>query len=281
MTSGSAGDSGPRFAFGANWNRFLSTVDETRIAEAQGSLREMLDVGDLQSVSFLDIGSGSGLFSLAARRLGARVTSFDFDADSVECTEALKSRYFPGDASWRIERGSVLDSEYMRSLATFDVVYSWGVLHHTGAMWSALQNAMDRVGTDGKLFIAIYNDQGWKSRIWWRIKSTYNRLPSSLRGPFVTLINGLAAVGVAARGAARLRLIAAISPFFSDRRERGMSAKYDMVDWVGGFPYEFANFEILKDHVEAHGFDLVNAKRTTSWGCNEFVFRRRPVAPHS
>ncbi|HYY59119.1 MAG TPA: class I SAM-dependent methyltransferase, partial [Pyrinomonadaceae bacterium] len=130
-----------RFEFGRNWRRFLSTLDEERILEAERSLRLMLEAETLDGKSFLDIGSGSGLFSLAARRLGARVHSFDYDAESVACAQELKQRFFAGDADWTIERGSVLDSDYVKRLGQFDIVYSWGVLHHTGAMWRALENA--------------------------------------------------------------------------------------------------------------------------------------------
>jgi len=135
-----------RFQFGKNWGRFLEVLDDERIAEAERSLVEMLEVRDLRGRSFLDVGSGSGLFSLAARRLGAtRVHSFDYDADSVACTRELKRRYYANDADWTIEQGSVLDPTYLQPLGTFDIVYSWGVLHHTGDMWRALGNVTDLV----------------------------------------------------------------------------------------------------------------------------------------
>ena len=152
--------SGERFEFGKNWAAFLSVLDDERIATAEDSLKEMLECEDLQGKKFLDIGSGSGLFSLAARRLGATVHSFDFDPNSFACTQELRRRYFPGDADWRIEQGSALDSKYLESLGKFDIVYSWGVLHHTGEMWKALENATLPVGAGGKLFVAIYNDTG-------------------------------------------------------------------------------------------------------------------------
>src|ERR1035438_5515350 len=132
---------GERFAFGENWWRFLSILDERRIAQAEDSLRGMLGVSDLQGKTFLDIGCGSGLFSLAARRLGACVHCFDYDPQSVACAQELRRRYFPEDTDWRIEEGSALDGNYLAGLGSFDVVYSWGVLHHTGAMWQALDNA--------------------------------------------------------------------------------------------------------------------------------------------
>ena len=124
-----------RFQFGENWSRFLSLVDEDRIAEAAARLSELL--GDISGKSFLDVGSGSGIHSLAALRLGAsRVLSFDYDSKSVACTAELKRRFAPM-ANWQIEAGSALDEQYLRSLGPFDIVYAWGVLHHTGAMWKS------------------------------------------------------------------------------------------------------------------------------------------------
>src|SRR5229473_3051952 len=117
---------GERFAFGENWARFLALLDDQRIKDAEESLQSKLGVENLAGKSFLDVGSGSGLFSLAARRLGARVHSFDYDPRSVACTGELKRRYFPDDGRWVVETGSALDADYLRSIGKFDIVYSWG-----------------------------------------------------------------------------------------------------------------------------------------------------------
>ncbi len=87
-------ESGNRFEFGKNWSAFLAHLSEDRILKAEQSLREMLEVETLTGKTFLDIGSGSGLFSLAARRLGAKVFSFDFDSNSYACTKELRAKIF-------------------------------------------------------------------------------------------------------------------------------------------------------------------------------------------
>lgn len=263
---------GQRFEFGKNWRKFLALVDNERIAQAETSLKGSLEVDTLAGRSFLDIGSGSGLLSLAARRLGARVTSFDYDPHAVGCTAELRRRYVPEDAKWTIQEGSVLDRTFMTSLGRFDIVYSWGVLHHTGSMWQALDNATLPVAPGGLLFISIYNDQGRASHRWRQIKRLYNRLPHALR----FLVLWPAAVRL--RGPDTIRDILHGTPFKSWRqykRQRGMSAWTDVVDWVGGYPFEVAKPEAIFELYRRKGFVLEKLKTCGGGlGCNEFVFRR-------
>jgi 2-polyprenyl-3-methyl-5-hydroxy-6-metoxy-1,4-benzoquinol methylase len=267
---------GERFEFGANWSRFLAVLDERRIATAEESLRRMLEVADLRGRSFLDIGSGSGLFSLAARRLGARVHSFDYDPQSVACTRELRRRYFADDADWTIEEGSALDEDYVRALGTFDVVYSWGVLHHTGAMWPALTNAALPVAAGGKLFVAIYNDTGTQARRWLWIKRTYNRLPRLLRMPFALAVSAPEEGKTALRALLKGRPLDYVRTWTNyGKGDRGMSHWRDIVDWVGGYPYEVAAPEEIFDFYKARGFTLTKLKcGGVGLGCNEFVFER-------
>lgn len=265
---------GDRFAFGENWRRFLANLDENRITRAEESLRRMLEVSDLQGKSFLDIGCGSGLFSLAARRMGARVHSFDYDPQSVACARYLRERYFPDDPDWDVEEGSALENAYLAGLGSYDVVYSWGVLHHTGAMWQALESTVPLVRSGGKLYIAIYNDQGKISDRWRAVKRTYNSLPAGLR--FLVTIPSL----VHLYWRRTLKDILRMRPFETWRnegKERGMSPWRDLIDWVGGYPFEVAKPEAILDFYNQRGFIL---KRLVtcggSLGCNEFVFLRMP-----
>lgn len=263
-----------RFAFGDNWARFLTVLDDDRIEEAERSLREMLQVERLDGKRLLDIGSGSGLFSLAARRLGATVHSFDYDPQSVACTAELRRRYFPDDTHWVVEQGSALDAAYLEPLGSFDIVYSWGVLHHTGAMWLGLENAISRVAAGGQLFIAIYNDQGFKSRMWWLVKWLYNRLPRPLNSIYAYSRGLLANTLNIIKYTLLLKPMVAIAPLLNHRRKRGMSVMHDLVDWMGGFPYGFATYDLLERYLNRRGFKLVEGRVATSLGCHEQVFQR-------
>jgi 2-polyprenyl-3-methyl-5-hydroxy-6-metoxy-1,4-benzoquinol methylase len=264
--------SGTRFAFGANWKSFVDLVDDTRIEAACRSLTEALNVSDLSNRTFLDIGCGSGLFSLAAHRLGASVRSFDFDPDSVAATAGLRRQLAP-DSDWTIDQGSILDERYVARLGSFDVVYSWGVLHHTGDLWRAVEIAARLVKPGGMLFVSIYNDQGFASRQWRRVKRRYNASGWMTRellvaASFVYLhrhrpVN--AVLGLRRRSTESERPV----------RVRGMSAKHDLVDWVGGYPFEVGKPEEVFGLVHPLGFELRHLKTCGGGlGCNEFVFER-------
>jgi 2-polyprenyl-6-hydroxyphenyl methylase/3-demethylubiquinone-9 3-methyltransferase len=273
-------NAGNRFAFGENWAQFLMVLDDDRIRQAEQSLCDMLNVKVLQGKRFLDIGSGSGLFSLAARRLGAVVHSFDYDPQSVACTNELKQRYFPDDPDWKVEHGSVLDRAYLESLGQWEVVYSWGVLHHTGNLSQAIENVSTLPCKGGILYLAIYNDQGRASRFWLKVKKTYNRLPRGLRW----LV--LWPVAVRLWGPTTIRDLVTGRPFhrwrnYSALSLRGMSAGRDLVDWTGGLPFEVATPEQIFDFFRERGFRLERLKTCAGGhGCNEFVFRRPDPSPH-
>jgi 2-polyprenyl-3-methyl-5-hydroxy-6-metoxy-1,4-benzoquinol methylase len=264
-----------RFEFGRNWERFLKILDETRILEAEKSLKEMLGMEHLNDKRFLDIGSGSGLFSLAAKRLGAIVHSFDYDPLSVACSEELKRRYFQDDPRWTIGQGDVLNANYLKSLGRFDVVYSWGVLHHTGNLWRALGNITPLVNGGGKLLISIYNDQGASSLRWASLKKLYNHSPKLIRSMIILGVGGYWEIRSALVRLMRCKNPLPLKDWAMRKRDRGMSVWHDLVDWVGGFPFEVAKPEEVFDFCRKKGFQLVKLKTCGGGiGCNEYVFVR-------
>lgn len=275
-----------RFAFGENWSRFLRLVDDRRIEDAEASLKQLLRLDTLEGMSFLDAGSGSGLFSLAARNLGARVRSFDYDADSVACTTEMRRRYADGDASWIVERGSLLDEAYLASLDQFDVVYCWGVAHHTGEMRRALHNLSDRVAPEGRLAISLYNDEGGRSRAWTVVKRIYQRLPRPLRPIYACGIWLWQTLRRAIRSTFKsLALLAALRDptepwriWLAEKSERGMSPWHDLIDWVGGWPFEVAAPDDIFRFYRDRGFLLEELKLCRGYGCNEYLFVRSPAS---
>ena len=232
----------------------------------------MLGFDDLTGKNFLDIGSGSGLSSLAARNKGAKVTSFDFDETSVWCTAELKKRFFKDDEDWVVEQGSVLDRDFLVSFGGQDIVYSWGVLHHTGRMWSAIDNSLTCVKSNGVFFIAVYNDQGFKSHAWWLVKSFYNNLPKFLKKPFAYTMGSSLQLVTILKYTIKLEPMTVVRPMLNYKKSRGMSMFTDVVDWYGGFPFEFAKYNYLVDYIENKGFKLIKGKEYASLGCHELSF---------
>lgn len=229
-------------------------------------------LGELSGKTFLDVGCGSGIQSLAAHRLGAKVVSFDYDFEAVAVAMELKARFAP-DADWEIMRGDALDRSFIDSLGVFEVVYSWGGLHHTGAMWEGLDNVVRAVGPSGRLFVALYNDQGRASRVWRGVKRTYNQLPSFLR--FMILIPAF----VRLWGPTVIRDFVRGQPMRTWRSyaERGMSAWRDFIDWVGGYPYEVARPRRVIEYCLERGLRLERQNLTEGLGCNEFLFSSSPA----
>ncbi|GJL84783.1 MAG: SAM-dependent methyltransferase [Micavibrio sp.] len=267
-----------RFAFGKNWQSYLERVNDARIEKAVQSLRDMLAVETLKGKRFLDIGCGSGLFSLAAQRLGAEVTSFDYDLDSVEATSSMKNVHAPDAKNWTVQQGDVLDDDFVQGLGEFDVVYSWGVLHHTGQMWPAIEKAIARVAPGGKFFIALYNDQGGNSRRWKVIKKLYVHSPSWLK-----MVVVWAVILYFELRYALVRLLRFKNPFpdwKKDEQEqlRGMSMWHDYVDWVGGYPFEVAKPDEVFSFCKTRRLELEKLITVVnSHGCNEYVFSRKNI----
>lgn len=257
-----AGADQSHFDFGENWLSYSRNVlQKDRIEEATRSTRELLGRNDLNGLSFFDVGCGSGLFSITALQLGAvRVVGIDINPRSVEAARYNAARFLPADAHVQFSVADILEES---PSGTFDVVYSWGVLHHTGKMWKAIENAMKCVRPGGAFALAIYN-RHWSSPAWVMIKRMYNVSPGWLRKILIAVFYPLI---YAAK--------AILTGDFSLKTPRGMDFYHDVIDWVGGYPYEYASINEITAFCSERGFTLLKCRPTIFLlGNNEYVFTR-------
>lgn len=255
------------FSFGDNWRRFLETINSEAIDRAFRAMTDFTQLTDLRGETFLDFGCGSGLSSLIAHRLGAqRIVSVDIDPRSVQTTEILRSRFAQDNSNWQVVKGSILDEGFASSLGEFSFVYSWGVLHHTGNLWGAVEEAARHVAPGGRLHLALYNKNKHAGK-WLRLKQIYNTSPAI--GKWM-MLSGYASYAVTRT------LLSGRNPWAeASQRPRGMSLWRDIEDWLGGLPYEPCKPEEVVHFLEPRGFELRRLSTVSSHGCNEFLFQRR------
>ena len=264
------------FAFGENWADYARSIDALRLQEAVKGLLKLAEAADWQGRSVLDLGCGSGLHSLAALQLGvAAVHAIDIDPKSVATTRALLSEH-QAEGPWRCETASVFALPAACQQA-YDIVYSWGVLHHTGAMMGALRLAAQGVKPGGLFIFALYR----KTRLCalWRLeKRWYSQASARAQARARRLYMGLAGWRLALRGDRLER--------FKEHYQssRGMNFEHDVHDWLGGYPYESISPPQVEALMQKLGFEQVRRfVRPGSWGwggsgCDEYVYRRRRSA---
>lgn len=263
------------FSFWKNWQHFLTWLDDAKVEAAKKYLIEFLGWEDkIIGKTVIDFGSGSGLMSLGYALIGAKkILSIDIDDASIACTEYLRKKFGISEEIWEIRKWSVLDTEFVASLGQFDIVYSWGVIHHSGDMWKGLENIISLTTKGSYLYIAIYNESNvlleWTSPFWVKAKRLYSAskiLRPVMKFVYTTyLILGLLAYGK--------------NPisYIRDYREnalRGMDFFVDIEDWLGGYPYEYATYEAMSDFYTQKGFTLIKWTRVRSIACNEFLFQK-------
>ncbi len=253
----------PIFDFGQNWAAFSELITAERIEQAQASLVNLLGTTDLNGKTFLDIGCGSGLFSIAAACLGARVTGIDLDPISVATSQKNAQKWLDDHTTVSFSAASILNPDHLALLDPdlFDVVYSWGVLHHTGNMTLALKNAVKFIKPRGTLVISIYN-RHFTSPIWVPIKKFFNWLPEWGQRGLIGLFTPIIFIAKF--------LVTGKNPLKMHRH--GMDFRHNVIDWLGGYPYEYASvseMEAVLTNLGAEKIRVIPAQVPT--GCNEFV----------
>jgi 2-polyprenyl-3-methyl-5-hydroxy-6-metoxy-1,4-benzoquinol methylase len=265
-----------QFDFGENWLDYSKrALTPERIDQAKADLRAVTEGIKLDNKRFLDIGFGQGLTLLNAASMGAKVTGCD---SNPKCTQALELTRAQindlQDIEVKIVVGSILNEKIVSQIrqvggddtGRFDIVHSWGVLHHTGNMAQAIDIAASLVNSDGYLILALYN-RHWSSTLWHFIKRSYCCSPKWIQ---LLLIWGIYPVIWVAK-----LLVTGRNPF---RQQRGMDFFYNVVDWVGGYPYEYACVDEVHALLEKLGFQEIRVITTeVPTGCNEFVYRRNQM----
>lgn len=262
-----------QFDFGENWREFSDhALTPDKIRQAAEDFASFMARGavDVRGSSFLDIGFGQGLTLLGSAATGAKVVGCDINPKCAQVLQ-LNRKHFPGVDVREIPVlvGSILDPEIVESLRKeapengYDVVHSWGVLHHTGRMWQAIEIAASLVRPGGTLFLALYN-RHWTSPAWAAIKRFYAWAPGWLQK---SMVGVLYPVILAAKW-----VVTGTNPMVMDR---GMNFYYNVVDWVGGYPYEYASRAEVTRYLEGRNFTLrVSTPAVVPTGCNEYVFIR-------
>ena len=252
------------FSFGENWQDYLKAITPDDIDKAKRDIEEWLGADYVAGKTVLDIGSGSGVHSLAFHLLGAKqVYSFDYDKNSVSATRTLWEKEAK-PANWTVAHGSVLDKDYLQSLGgPFDIVYSWGCLHHTGSMWEAIGNSLQLVKPGGKLWLALYA-KGPRYPRDLALKQRYNAA-SDLGKRWMVFQRIVRTMLV------RLRYLK--NPFaWNEKKERGMNVYHDIIDWLGGLPYEVAGENEMVQFGRKSGFVLERIKADREGNCSIYVF---------
>jgi len=261
------------FSFGANWLAYLENLSESRIKVAQEDIEDWLGIEAIEGKRVVDIGSGSGLHSMVFFRHRAReLISFDVDEKSVAATKSLWEKCGKPD-NWSARYGSILDSELVQELrqSSFDLVYSWGVLHHTGAMWKAIDNAIDLVAPGGLLMIALYV-KGPNYQRDLALKKSFNR--ASEFGKKVIYWRYVIRQSLKLLLYRRPREIKSLVLSKRHEHRRGMSIYIDIVDWLGGLPYEVASAEEVVAFTRKRNLVLEKIETGFEGGNNIFLLSR-------
>lgn len=141
--------------------RYGAEQDRLRYALEPEILRvARFDTGRRQRVLEIGVGMGADLVQWA--RAGAQVTGVDLTARAVHLS---KERLAAQGLAGTVARA---DAEHLPFAdGAFDVVWSWGVLHHTPDADGALVEATRVLRSGGRYAVMVYHRHSWLALAAW------------------------------------------------------------------------------------------------------------------
>ena len=268
--------SNSNFKFGKNWKEYLEKTNDQNILYASRDLETILGTNNIKNKSFLDIGCGSGIHSLSALTLGAKyVESFDLDPINIKNTQNFIEKWWE-EKNYDIYQNNILDNNVQNK--KFDIIYSWGVLHHTGNLELAIKNSLKYCKSGSILFLALY-EKTYYCEIWKKIKKFYN---SSNKFTKFSILYSYIIFKIIVLILLFKNPYKHIRDYQNNEQNRGMLFFNDQVDWVGGYPYESITKKELETIVgEDFSLRFYNKSKTgilrslLGNGCSIYTFEKQ------
>jgi ubiquinone/menaquinone biosynthesis C-methylase UbiE len=151
--------------YGKLWDKYETDEyikEAYRIIESRFKNNEF-DLSVLKGKTILDMGCGSGRYTIALTKTGAeKVYGIDLGKESIRKAALIAEK--SGIRNIEFDVGSVLDLPYEDNL--FDFIYSNGVLHHTENLEQGINELYRTLKPGGESFLYLYADGGifWYSR---------------------------------------------------------------------------------------------------------------------
>jgi len=257
-----------KFSFGKNWQNFNKNITNKNINNSIKYFKNFTKFVNLKNKTFIDVGCGSGINSLLAIKLNAKkVLSIDIDENSVSACKLLRKKYKISNKNWIIKQVSILDTSKIKKLGKFDFIYSWGVLHHTGDMNKAFDNLFLLAKKKSYIYVSIYNKY-LTSNTWKIIKYFYASSNNFIKKIMEKIYITIYYIGL------NLNKYSIKEYKKSFVLKRGMSFRHDIIDWLGGYPYEYLSFEDLSAIFFKKGYSILSFKKSNGVGCNEIFVKR-------
>lgn len=137
--------------------QWFNDISKKRFNIYYSYLKKFCEFEDHSGEKVLEIGCGIGTDSVEYAKHGANVTALDLGQDQVDLTKLnFKLHNLNYD---EISIGNVEDLKFDDEV--FDLVYCFGVIHHTLDMQKAIDEIYRVLKKDGEAIIMIYS-RGWK-----------------------------------------------------------------------------------------------------------------------